>query len=192
MQPSGQLEALLEYRMRAIAIGHLALCHSMVWEEPPLMAVFFDEKQVIEGKATGFTNAAIEAAIVHCRALLEFAGLIAGPTSTTLREISQPRRVDDHAIESFDGLRRITVAEAVAYYLGPAAEVQAALAYVLYLANKGLAHTTSSFTKHDDGTRLLEIAFRGVPELLCNRFYIARGVVPPEYKLQGRARAANE
>jgi hypothetical protein len=190
MEPSVELVALLEYRMRAVAIGHLALCYSMEWVEPPSMAVFFDEKQVIEGKATGFTNAAIEAAIVHCRALLEFLGLVAGSTSTTLSEISKPRRADDQAIESFDGLRRITVAEAAAYYPGPASEAEAALAYVIYLANKGLAHTTSSFTKHHDGARLLEITFRGVPELLCNRFYIARGVVPPDYKLQARARAA--
>lgn len=189
MQPSVQLEAFLEYRMGAIALGHLALSYSMGWEEPPKMAVFFDEKQVMEGKATGFTNAAIEAAIVHCRALLEFVGLIAGTTSTTLRENSKPRREDDHSIESFDGLRRITIAEAVAYYPGPAAEAEAALAYVLYLANKGLAHTTSSFIKHDAGTTLLEIAFRGTPELICNRFYIARGVTPPDYKLQGRVHA---
>ena len=123
-----------------------------------------------------------------CRALLEFAGLVAGATSTTLHEISQPRRPDDHAIESFDGLRRITVAEAASYYPGSPAEAEAALACAIYLANKGLAHTTSSFTRLDDGTRLLEIAFRGIPELLCNRFYIVRGVAPPDYKLQARPR----
>ena len=154
------------------------------------MAVYFDERQVIEGTATGFTNAAIEAAIVHCRALLEFGGLAAGPTATSLREVSLPRRTDDHGIEQFNGLCPISIAEAVAYYPGSAAEAESALAYVIYLANKGLAHTTSSFTKHDDGTRLLEIAFRGVPELICNRFYIARGVEPPDYKLPERPRAA--
>lgn len=189
MEPPVELEALLKYRMRAVAIGHLALRYSMSWEQCPSMAVYFDEKQVIEGTATGFTNAAIEAAIVHCRALLEFAGLAAGPTATSLREVSLPRRTDDHGIEQFSGLP-ISIAEAVAYYPGSPAEAESALAYVIYLANKGLAHTTTSFTKHDDGTRLLEIAFRGVPELICNRFYIARGVEPPDYKLPERPRAA--
>lgn len=190
MEPSAELAALLEYRMRAVAIGHLALRHSISWEQPPAMKVYFDEKQVIEGTATGFTNAAIEAAIVHCRALLEFAGLAAGPTATSLRVISLPRRSDDHGIEQFSGCRPVSVSEAVAYYPGPAAEAESALAYVIYLANKGLAHSTSSFTKHDEGTRLLEIAFRGVPQLICNRFYIARGKEPPNYKLSGRPRAA--
>ena len=36
------------------------------------MKIYFGEMQVIEGKATGFTNGAIESAIIHCRALLEF------------------------------------------------------------------------------------------------------------------------
>jgi hypothetical protein len=190
MEPTVELAALLEYRMRAVAIGHLALRYSMSWERPPAMAVYFDKKQVIEGTATGFTNAAIEAAIVHCRALLEFGGLVAGATAISLREVSLPRRrTDDHGIEQFNGLCPISIAEAVAYYPGAAAEAESALAYVIYLANKGLAHTTSSFTQHDNGTRLLEIAFRGVPELICNRFYIARGVEPPDYKLPKRERA---
>lgn len=190
MKTLAALEALIEYRLRSVAIGHLALRHSMSWDEPPSMEIYFDDKQVVEGKATGFTNAAIEAAILHCRALLEFAGLGAGATSTSLKELSGPRRTDDHAIEQVAGLRRVTVADVVARYPGPPAEAEAALAYVIYLANKGLAHTTSSFTKHDDGTRLLEIAFRGVPALICNQFYLARGVEPPAYKLQGRPSAA--
>lgn len=190
MEPSLKLDALIEYRLRAIAIGHLALRYSMAWDEPPEMTVYFNEKQVIEGKATGFTNGAIEAAIMHCRALLEFAGLAAGLTPTTLREIQGPRRSDDHAIERFQGLCRLTIAEAVAYYPGPAAEAEAALAYVIHTANKGLAHTTSSFSKHDEGARLLEVAFRGVPTLICNCFFIARGIAAPEYQVQGRARAA--
>ena len=189
MEPPVELEALLKYRMRAVAIGHLALRYSMSSEQCPSMAVYFDEKLVIEGTATGFTNAVIEAAIVHCRALLEFAGLATGSTATSLREISLPRRTDNHGIEQFSGLP-ISIAEAVAYYPGSTAEAESALAYVIYLANKGLAHTTTFFTKHDNGTHLLEIAFRGVPELICNRFYIARGVKLPDYKLPERPSAA--
>jgi len=188
MQPSAELVSLIEHRLGAVAIGHLALRHSMEWDLPPAMAVYFDGKQVIEGKATGFTNSAIEAAIVHCRALLEFCGLaLKKGTSTDLREIVQRHEGDDCGIEQFQGLQRVTIAEATKYYAGNTDEAEAALAYVIYLANKGLAHTVSFFTKHDSGTRLLEIAFRGVPELICNRFYIARGITPPEYKLQSRA-----
>jgi hypothetical protein len=158
-----ELEALLEYRMCAIDIGHLALRHAVSWEKTPAMAVYFNGKQVIEGTATGFTNATIEAAIVHCRALLEFLGIAAGSSPTTLREVSGLRRPDDFGIEQFCGLSKVTVAEAVASYPGPADEAEASLAYVIHLANKSLAHTSSSFTKHDEGARLVEIAFRGVP-----------------------------
>lgn len=189
MKPSRELVALIEYRMRAVSIGHLALRYSMTWDHVPSMAIYFNGKQVIEGTATGFTNSAIEAAVVHCRALLEFAGL-AGSTSTELREVQNARRADDEAIENCPGLRKVTIAEAVAYYPGPAAEAESALAYVIYLANKGLAHTTSTFTKHDDGTRLLEIAFRGVPTLISNRFYVASGIRPPKYEVRARAHAA--
>ena len=108
MKPSDELLALIEYRMRAVSIGHLALRYSV----------------------------------------------------------------------------------ATAYYPGSAVEAESALAYVIYLANKGLAHTTSNFTKHDEGTRLLEIAFRGVPTLISNRFYVASGIAPPEHAVRGRARAA--
>lgn len=189
MKPSDELVDLIEYRMRAVSIGHLALRYAMEWEHVPSMTIHFDDTQVIEGTATGFTNSAIEAAIVHCRALLEFAGL-AGSTSTELREVHGPRRTDDEAIENCPGLRKVTIAEATAYYPGAAAEAESALAYVIYLANKGLAHTTSTFTKLDEGTRLLEIAFRGVPTLISNRFYVASGIRPPEYAIRGRARAA--
>lgn len=189
MKPSAELVALIEYRMRAVSIGHLALRHSMEWDHVPSMSIYFNDKQVIDGTATGFTNSAIEAAIVHCRALLEFAGL-AGVTSTKLREVQGPRRTDDEAIENCQGLRKVTIAEVTAYYPGASDEAEAALAYVIYLANKALAHTTSTFTKHDEGTRLLEIAFRGVRTLISNCFYVASGIQPPDYEVRGRARTA--
>lgn len=175
--------------MRAIAIGHLALRYTSTWDEAPQMKVYFGETQVIEGKATGFTNGSIESAIVHCRALLEFMGLGSGKTATTLRELKAARKPDDEAIELIDGLRRITVADAVSQYPGPSHEAEAALAYVVYLANKGLAHTTAAFPKNDEGTSLLEIAFRGVPVLVANRFYIPLGMQPPTYELPNRKRA---
>jgi hypothetical protein len=81
MAAAPELLALLEYRMRAIAIGHLALRYAMAWESAPSLKIYFDELQVMEGRATGFTNAAIEAAIMHSRALLEFLGLGAGKTA---------------------------------------------------------------------------------------------------------------
>jgi hypothetical protein len=190
MAAAPELLALLEYRLRALAIGHLALRYAMAWESTPSLKVYFDELQVMEGRATGFTNAAIEAAIVHSRALLEFLGLGEGKSRAKLRELTDGRRQDDHGIEFIPGLRRLSIADALATYPGPENEAEAALWYVIYLANKGLAHTSRSFTKHDEGSRLLEIAFRGIPVLIANNVYIRLGIEPPAYQVQGRKREA--
>jgi hypothetical protein len=187
--PSAEVLSLLEYRMRAVAIGHRALKYSLAWDKPPSIEILFDGVQVIEGKATAFTNGAIEAAIVHGRALLEFLGL-GGNGQTKLKELPATRKRDDTGIEQFSGLSRLSIPNAVQSYPGSPAEAEAALAYVIYLANKGLAHTTSSFTKHDHGSVLLEIAFRGVPLLVINKFFVPLRLEPPKYELQGRERAA--
>lgn len=186
--PSTSVLALLKYRMKAVAIGHLALSYTRTWDHAPSIAIYFDSKQVIEGKATAFTNGAIEAAIVHSRVLLEFLGL-KGKGQTKLCELTGPRRIDDTGIELFEPLQRLTVAKALSAYPGPEVEAEAALAYVLYLANKGLAHTTKSFTKHDDGSRLLDIAFGGVPVLVVNSLYVPLGIKPPEYRPPSRSGA---
>lgn len=185
-----EIFALLEYRMRAVAIGHLALRYAMKWQSVPSLKIYFDDKQVMEGTATGFTNGAIEAGIIHCRALLEFLGLGARKRATTLREVAETRRPADRGIEQINGLKRVTIADVLSTYPGPKAEAEASIAYVIYLANKGLAHTSSSFSKHDRGARLLEVAFRGVPVLVCNNVYIRLGLEPPAYKVQGRNRVA--
>ena len=92
MKPPADLLALLEYRMHAVAVGHMALRQSMLWDEPPSIQILFDGKQVVEGKATAFTNPAIEAAIVHARALLEFLGLgLARDSQTELKEAHQQK-----------------------------------------------------------------------------------------------------
>lgn len=171
------------YRMHAVAIGHLALQYATGWESPPPIKVFFGERQVIEGRATAFTNGAIEAAIVHSRALLEFMGLkCASPSMLAVRAGA---RKDDVVIES-TGLRKMSIEGAVRMYAGPAAEAESALAHVIFLANKGLAHTTSAFDRDTGEARLLEIAFRGVPKLVVEHFYKPLGLEEPSYEIKSR------
>jgi hypothetical protein len=183
--PSPEVLLLLEYRLRAVAIGHLALRYAIAWDEVPSIEILFDGKNVIEGKATAFTNGAIEAAIVHCRALLEFLGL-RGKSKTELGELFNRSKNDDIGIEHFPGLSKLSVQGAIQKYAGPKNEAEEALAYVVYLANKGLAHTTASFTKQDRGSELLEIAFRGVPALVVNNFYVPLKIEPPSYEIPAR------
>lgn len=183
--PSPEFLSLLEYRLQAVSIGHLALRYSVEWEAVPSIQISFDGKQVIEGKATAFTNGAIESAIVHSRALLEFLGL-GGKSQTELVERASRNKDDDIGIEHFPGLSKLSIQRAVQPYPGPKGEAESALAYTIYLANKGLAHTTSLFRKHDSGSELLEIAFRGVRTLIVNNFYVPLAIEPPAYELQGR------
>jgi hypothetical protein len=181
MNPPADLLALLEYRMHAVAVGHMALRQSMTWEDPPGVQILFNGRLVVEGNATAFTNPAIEAAIIHARALLEFLGLILSRDSPPkLKERSQ-RDPTDYGIEQFGDLSKVSIARAASSYPGPSEEAEAALACVIYLANKGLAHTTSSFTKNDQDARFLEIALRGVPILVINNFYLPLGLQPPQY-----------
>ena len=189
--PDTALLALLAYRLEAISIGHLALRHHMSWDESPSMEVFFNGKLVVEGKATGFTNAAIESAIIHCRAILEFLGFQASKASATeIMERSTRTRADDMGVEQFAGLSMLTKAKILAAYPGEQSEAEAALALIFHSANKGLAHITASFKLHSGDARLLEIAFRGVPTLLVNGFYVPLGITPPSYELASRPRVA--
>jgi hypothetical protein len=65
----------IPHRMNAVALLNLALRYVMKWDSPRKLEIYFDEKLSIRGLSTAFTNPAIEAGVVHCRALLEFIGL---------------------------------------------------------------------------------------------------------------------
>ena len=93
---------ILAYRMKAIEIGRLALRYTMQWESPQPMKIFFGDFLCIEGKSTGFTNPAIEAAILHSRALLEFLGL--GSESDSKLAVRKSVRSDDLVIEGFSNV----------------------------------------------------------------------------------------
>lgn len=172
-------------------MGHLALRHAMSWEKVPEMRVCFDDRLVIEGLATGFTNGAIEAAVIHARAILEFLGLKAVKGShTEITEREARRSHDDLGVEQFSGASKLTREAALFAYPGPSAEAESALATVFYAANKGLAHATASFDRDSSQSHLLEIALRGVPVLLFNAFYRPLGLAQPSYELPFRLRNA--
>jgi hypothetical protein len=180
--------ALLSYRMQSVDSGRIALGFTRDWKTTPSLSIHFDDRLVMVGKATAFTNAAIEAAIIHSRSLLEFLGL-GRRSNGRLRELNRRPGTDDVGIEQFPPLKCLAVDQALRNYAGSSDEAEAALAYVIYLANKGLAHTTESFTKQDDGAHLLDIAFRGVPLLVVNNFFLPLGLHPPKYRHPGWKRA---
>ena len=104
---------LIAYRLRAVAVGHLALTYTLSWDVVPAIRVFFDDKEVMDGAASGFTSPVIEAALIHCRALLEFLGLrSAGVAGLASRAGSKSDDVviEDHPVLLHDRFERVTEA----------------------------------------------------------------------------------
>lgn len=186
---------VIPYRMQAVHLLNLATRHVMSWnDQPAQMEIHFNGKLAMEGKSTGFTNPAIESGIIHCRALLEFLGLRADKKDPTKLAVRQGRQPDDFVIEDFRGpngpLAKVTIEEAVRPYSGPKEEAELALAAVIHCANKAIAHMTTGYHFSLGDIHLYEVASRGVPTLVANNFYIARGREPPKYEFGSRRRAA--
>jgi hypothetical protein len=99
-------------------------------------------------------------------------------------------RGDDLLIEHFSNsagaLPLVTPAEAVAPYQGPPAEAERALARVIHVANKGLAHSTVGLISDPDDLRLSEVASRGVRALAVKHFYQPLSPPPPPVQITAR------
>ena len=169
---------ILRYRFNAIQVGLLVLEKQSHWfENESKVCIFVGGKLDTEATITTLTNSAIEAAIIHSRVLLDFLGL-----KVNKNRLVQAHRNKNHSDdlfiehEVFGSLKVVTPEEAVNTYHGPLEE---ALAYIIHLANKGLAHSTINFEANNDDFRLLDIAFRGVVKLMENRFYIPLGLETP-------------
>lgn len=180
----------LPYRMQAISTLNLAINLSATWGAAP-MNIFAGDKLVVEGNLFGFTNPAIEAGIMHCRALLEFLGLCSD--NGQLGNITRARRRTDIGIEHFnkpDGtpLNMVTPDDAANRYPGSSDEAKNALLAVFQVANKELAHVTEDLRDSPEHARLIEIASRGIPVLMVGCFYKPLGLPAPDYKLTHRPR----
>lgn len=179
----------LPHRMQAIATLNLAINLSAALGSAP-MKLYAGDKLVVEGTLHGFTNPAIEAGIMHCRALLEFLGLCDKNGKLDNRA---GRRPTDIGIEHFntpDGapLKMVTPDDAADRYPGPSDEAKDALLAVFQVANKELAHVTEDLRDSPEHARLIEIASRGIPALMVGCFYKPLGLSAPDYKLTHRPR----
>jgi hypothetical protein len=145
---------------------------------------------VVEGNLNAFTNPAIEAGLMHCRALLEFLGLCM-TKDRRLGNIKE-RRSSDVGIEDFRNssrpLKKVAPDEALKLYPGPREEAENALLAVFQITNKGLAHVTEDLIENPEHGSLIEIASRGVPSLMVSYLYTPLGLPAPDYKLTERLR----
>ncbi len=176
--------------MQAVATLNLAVRWRMEWEAPPPISIHIDGKLQIEGHLNAFTNPAIEAGLVHCRALLEFLGLSANKSGRI--ENIKRRQPSDVGIEHFSNaaghLPMVDSCDALRRYDGGKEEAERALLAVFQITNKGIAHVTEDLIDKPEHGRLIEIASRGVPSLLISYLYTPLRLPPPDYKLTGRVR----
>lgn len=184
------LNRLIPYRMHAAETLNYALRLRSSWEEAPSMTMHVDGKQIMEGNLNAFTNPAIEAGLVHCRALLEFLGLRERDGKLSNRG----RQSGDVGIENFQSangpLKMVDPASALRLYGGDPREAEDALLTVFHITNKGLAHITEDLIAHPEQGKLIEIASRGVPTLVINYLYMPLGLSVPQYKISSRRREA--
>lgn len=182
------LHEILPYRMMSVSTMHRAIYWHAVWPHPTPMQIYADGKVIADGNLNAFINPAIEAGLVHCRALLEFLGL--AMRSGRLANVRR-RKPTDFGIEHF-GLSKVSPNVVLAHYDGGEEDAEKALLSVFEITNKGIAHVTEDLKDNLDHGRLVEIASRGVPSLIISHLYTPLGLPPPDYKLTYRPRDGSE
>lgn len=184
------LNHLIPHSLGAIETLNVALRLQANWGDAQPMKILINDELTIEGNSNAFTNAAIEAGVIHCRALLEFLGLTSA--SGRLQNLTHRRKRDDIGIEHFESvtgfLTHVPLAQVLSHYPGEAEEAEQALLSVFRIANKGLAHLTSSFLASSEETRLLEIASRGIPALVVSYLYTPMNRPAPASQVTSRSR----
>jgi hypothetical protein len=191
MNETELLQKLIPYRMQAVDMLNYALRLRSSWLNAPWMTMYVDGKQVIEGNLNAFTNPAIEAGLMHCRALLEFLGLCEKDGRLSNRKKRQPGDVGiEHFQNTAGPLKMVAPDVVLSRYDGGSDQAERALLTVFHLTNKGLAHVTADLAAHPEHGRLLEIASRGIPALVISYLYTPLGVAAPNYKITSRPREA--
>jgi hypothetical protein len=189
MNATELLQKLIPYRMQAVDTLNYALRLRSIWSDAPSMTMHINGKQVMEGNLNAFTNPAIEAGLVHCRALLEFLGLCEKDGSLSNRKRRQPGDVGiEHFLNTDGPLKMVDPEIALSRYEGGQDEAEKALLTVFHLTNKGLAHITADLADHPEHGRLIEIASRGIPALVISYLYTPLGLAAPSYKITSRPR----
>lgn len=180
----------IPYRMHAISIFEYALKLRERWPDTPSMTMNVDGKQIMEGNLNAFTNPAIEAGLMHCRALLEFLGLC--EKKGVLSNTDRRKGKGDVGIENFSTangpLPMVTPDAALSKYTGERVEAERAFLSIIHVANKGLAHTTTGLIDDPEHGKLFRIAIRGIPSLVISYVYTPLGIPAPDYKITSRAR----
>ena len=190
VNPQQHIEKIIPYRMRAVATLTMALACKIEWGgHPKPMKIFFDDQLAIEGNSNLFINAALEAGLIHARALLDFMGLRIHPKNPNrLKQRKKVQHPDDIVIENYGtggrALPRVTVREVVSRYASLSDDVEKSLATLISTTNKRLVHSTSIGLEDRDQLRMLKDGSEIVPAIVTDFFYRRLGLPAPHYKLR--------
>jgi hypothetical protein len=144
MNATELLQKRIPYRMQAVDTLDCAFRLRSSWSDVPSMTMHINGKQVMEGNLNAFINPAIEAGLVHCRALLEFLGLCEKDGSLRNRKRRQAGDIGIEHFQNSPGPLKMGAPEiALSRYDGGRDEAEKALLTVFHITNKGLAHITA-------------------------------------------------
>jgi hypothetical protein len=185
------IEQIIPHRLGMIEIMLFALTEMRQTVESKKILVYVDDKPCFKGLETAFTNPAIEAGIINCRAMLEFLGLRLNKSNPAELETRPKSKYDDDIhIENFmkDGvvLEKVTPEKVKRLSItDPEWGVQA-VARLLHISNKEVAHQTLGRKGEDNGTdiELIVIGAKGVRALTVSYFYTPLGLKPPPKLIQ--------
>jgi hypothetical protein len=178
------ITSIIPHRLGMVDILHHALTEMTFDDGAKPLEIYVEGKLKMRGNTNAYSNSAIEAGIINARALLEFLGLKVDPkNSTKLKERNGQRRDDDLFIEDFENegehLVKITIDDVKAHYPGPEEEAEGALARIIHIGHKEIAHPTLGRENTDDDYAMLEIAARGIRALTVSFFFTRLGVPAP-------------
>ena len=155
------------------------------------MTVYIDDKPCFKGLETAFTNPAIEVGIINCRAMLEFTGLRLKKANPSELETRPSSNFDDDLhIEDFEkdgvALEKVTPEMVRRLSITDKEKGVRALARLLHISNKEIAHPTLGRKGEDDGSDvdLIIIGAKGVRALTVSYFYTPLGLNPPPKLIQ--------
>jgi len=181
----------LKRRMQSVETLTWSIHFRTKWDGAPI-AVHIDGKVSLYGDLNVIINPMWEVGLVHCRALLEFLGLC--EKAGSLDQIEKRRKRDDIGVEHFDNangcgpLPKVSLENAISSYPDDPDKAKEALHRVFRLTNKGLAHVTSGMKDDPADFELIEIASRGVTELMVGYFYEPGGLPPPPKIISTRSK----
>lgn len=178
------ITSIIPHRLDMVDILHHALTEMTFDDGAKPLEIYVEGKLKMRGNTNAYSTSAIEAGIINARALLEFLGLKVDPhDSTKLKERNDRRRDDDLFIEDFkaedEHLVKITIDDVKAHYPGPEEEAEGALARIIHIGHKEIAHLTLGRENSDDDYAMLEIAARGIRALTVSFFFTKLGVPAP-------------